>query len=137
MWKMQVGEVGADWFSIYLIPETLRVTVLGAKKEGDTVNVEIEAQTQVCLFCSALGNAALAMLQMQDLLLSHFVSMLFHYDAKYHLTCICYCLIARAHSQHTFCLACRQLWTLLRRLSSNTCNRRHLHNIRLHMFNLT
>lgn len=44
---MQVGEVGEDWFSIYLIPETLRVTVLGTKQQGDTVNLEIEAQTQV------------------------------------------------------------------------------------------
>ena len=43
----QVGEVGEDWFSIYLIPETLRVTVLGTKQQGDTVNLEIEAQTQV------------------------------------------------------------------------------------------
>lgn len=44
---LQVGEVGEDWFTIYLIPETLRVTVLGTKQEGDTVNLEIEAQTQV------------------------------------------------------------------------------------------
>ncbi len=44
---LQVGEVGEDWFTIYLIPETLRVTVLGNKQEGDTVNLEIEAQTQV------------------------------------------------------------------------------------------
>lgn len=45
--SLQVGEVGEDWFTIYLIPETLRVTVLGNKQEGDTVNLEIEAQTQV------------------------------------------------------------------------------------------
>ncbi len=43
---MQVGEVGENWFSVYLIPETLRVTVLGGKGRGDTVNVEIDAQTQ-------------------------------------------------------------------------------------------
>ena len=42
----QVGEVGENWFSVYLIPETLRVTVLGGKGRGDTVNVEIDAQTQ-------------------------------------------------------------------------------------------
>ncbi len=47
---LQVGEVGEDWFTIYLIPETLRVTVLGNKQEGDTVNLEIEAQTQVTYF---------------------------------------------------------------------------------------
>ena len=47
MLDIQVGEVGEDWFTIYLIPETLRVTVLGSKQEGDSVNLEIEAQTQV------------------------------------------------------------------------------------------
>lgn len=44
--SLTVGEVGPDWFTVYLIPETLRVTVLGSKQEGDTVNLEIEAQTQ-------------------------------------------------------------------------------------------
>ena len=44
----QVGEVGRDWFTVYLIPETLRATGMGAKREGATVNLEIEAQTQVC-----------------------------------------------------------------------------------------
>lgn len=33
-------------FSVYFIPETLRLTVFGAKGVGDTVNVEIDAQTQ-------------------------------------------------------------------------------------------
>lgn len=32
---------------MYLIPETLRVTILGDKAEGDTVNIEIDSQTQV------------------------------------------------------------------------------------------
>lgn len=45
--NVQVGEVGPDWFTVYLIPETLRVTVLGSKQQGDTVNLEFEAQTQV------------------------------------------------------------------------------------------
>ena len=44
--SVQVGEVGENWFSVYLIPETLRVTVLGGKGRGDTVNIEIDAQTQ-------------------------------------------------------------------------------------------
>jgi riboflavin synthase alpha subunit len=44
---VQVGEVGPDWFSVYLIPETLRVTTLGGKQEGDYVNIEVDAQTQV------------------------------------------------------------------------------------------
>eukprot|EP01025_Chloroclados_australasicus_P030642 TRINITY_DN30830_c0_g1_i1.p2 TRINITY_DN30830_c0_g1~~TRINITY_DN30830_c0_g1_i1.p2 ORF type:complete len:146 (-),score=6.59 TRINITY_DN30830_c0_g1_i1:55-453(-) len=39
-------QVTDDSFSVYLIPETLRVTVLGSKCEGDTVNIEIDAQTQ-------------------------------------------------------------------------------------------
>ncbi len=43
----QVGEVGHDCFCVYLIPETLRATTLGSKSEGATVNIEIDAQTQV------------------------------------------------------------------------------------------
>jgi riboflavin synthase len=39
-------QVGEDWFNVYLIPETMRVTVLGIKQKGDTVNIEIDAQTQ-------------------------------------------------------------------------------------------
>lgn len=31
---------------MYLIPETMRVTVLGQKQKGDSVNIEIESQTQ-------------------------------------------------------------------------------------------
>jgi len=30
---------------VYLIPETIRVTVLGVKTVGDSVNIEIETQT--------------------------------------------------------------------------------------------
>ncbi|KAF6258725.1 riboflavin synthase [Scenedesmus sp. NREL 46B-D3] len=45
--SLTVGEVWDDaCFSVYLIPETMRVTVFGSKGEGDTVNIEIEAQTQ-------------------------------------------------------------------------------------------
>lgn len=44
--SLTVGEVENDGFSVYLIPETLRVTVLGDKKEGDVVNIEVDAQTQ-------------------------------------------------------------------------------------------
>lgn len=43
----QVGEVGPDSFSVYLIPETLRVTILGDRKVGDAINIEIDSQTQV------------------------------------------------------------------------------------------
>jgi riboflavin synthase len=45
--SLTVGEVGPDWFSVYLIPETLRVTTFGLMKEGSTVNIEIDYQTQV------------------------------------------------------------------------------------------
>lgn len=40
------AQVGPDSFSVYLIPETLRVTTLGRVSEGDRLNVEIDAQTQ-------------------------------------------------------------------------------------------
>ena len=45
--SLTVGEVGKDWFTVYLIPETLRITTLGVRAVGDAVNLEVEAQTQV------------------------------------------------------------------------------------------
>ena len=49
--SLTIGEVMNEpeqaWFTVYLIPETLRVTVFGAMREGDEVNVEVESQTQV------------------------------------------------------------------------------------------
>lgn len=44
--SLTVGEVEGRTFSVYLIPETLRVTVLGQRGVGDAVNIEVEAQTQ-------------------------------------------------------------------------------------------
>jgi len=44
--SLTVGEVGDDRFCVYLIPETLRATTLGAKAKGDFVNIEIDSQTQ-------------------------------------------------------------------------------------------
>ncbi len=44
--SLTVGEVWDTSFSVYLIPETLRVTVFGVKGVGDSVNIEIETQTQ-------------------------------------------------------------------------------------------
>jgi riboflavin synthase len=38
---------GSGWFEVWLIPETLRITSFGAKREGDALNIEIERQTQV------------------------------------------------------------------------------------------
>jgi riboflavin synthase len=38
---------GSGWFEVWLIPETLRMTTFGARREGDALNIEIERQTQV------------------------------------------------------------------------------------------
>lgn len=38
---------GSGWFEVWLIPETLRMTTFGDRREGDEVNVEIERQTQI------------------------------------------------------------------------------------------
>jgi len=40
-----VGEVTDSGFSLYLIPETLAITTLGDKQEGDIVNIELDQQT--------------------------------------------------------------------------------------------
>ncbi|GMH35140.1 hypothetical protein BSKO_03008 [Bryopsis sp. KO-2023] len=44
--SLTIGEVEGNSFSVYLIPETLRATVFGGRKVGDSVNIEIETQTQ-------------------------------------------------------------------------------------------
>jgi riboflavin synthase len=44
--SLTIGEVWDNKFSVYLIPETIRVTVFGVKGGGDSVNIEIETQTQ-------------------------------------------------------------------------------------------
>jgi riboflavin synthase len=38
---------GSGWFEVWLIPETLRMTTFGHKREGDALDIEIERQTQV------------------------------------------------------------------------------------------
>lgn len=38
---------GAGWFEVWLIPETLRMTIFGDKQPGDMLNIEIERATQV------------------------------------------------------------------------------------------
>ena len=40
--SLTVSAVGADWFEVGLIPETLRATTLGAKQPGDAVNLEVD-----------------------------------------------------------------------------------------------
>ncbi len=46
--SLTVGEVkrGENIFSVYLIPETLRITTMEDKKIGDMINLEIETQTK-------------------------------------------------------------------------------------------
>jgi riboflavin synthase len=40
--SLTVSAVGDDWFEVSLIPETLSATTLGAKVEGDSVNLETD-----------------------------------------------------------------------------------------------
>ena len=46
--SLTIGEVNnaKNTFSVYLIPETLRVTTMEEKKVGDKINLEIETQTK-------------------------------------------------------------------------------------------
>ncbi|HCW99868.1 MULTISPECIES: riboflavin synthase subunit alpha [Pantoea] len=44
--SLTVGEVTKSKFCVYLIPETLERTTLGAKKLGHRVNIEIDPHTQ-------------------------------------------------------------------------------------------
>jgi riboflavin synthase len=40
--SLTVAEVGEDWFSVGLIPTTLKLTTLGHKSVGDPVNLEVD-----------------------------------------------------------------------------------------------
>ena len=45
--SLTIGETdGNGGFDVHIIPETLRLTTLGKKSEGDQVNIEIDAMTQ-------------------------------------------------------------------------------------------
>jgi len=44
--SLTIGEVQANRFSVHLIPETLRATTFGAVRQDQTVNIEIDSQTQ-------------------------------------------------------------------------------------------
>ncbi len=44
--SLTVVNIGADFFTVHLIPETLRITTFGEKKVGDAINVEIDPETQ-------------------------------------------------------------------------------------------
>jgi riboflavin synthase len=47
--SLTIAEVNRDesWFEVWLIPETLRMTVFGEKLVGASLNIEIERSTQV------------------------------------------------------------------------------------------
>jgi riboflavin synthase len=44
--SLTIGEVKKDCFTVHLIPETLEITTFGLLSEGDTVNLELDSQTQ-------------------------------------------------------------------------------------------
>lgn len=44
--SLTIGEVEAERFCVNLIPETLERTLLGERKPGDRINLEIDPQTQ-------------------------------------------------------------------------------------------
>ncbi|WP_163834812.1 riboflavin synthase subunit alpha [Spartinivicinus ruber] len=44
--SLTLSELNQDSFSVYFIPETLRVTTFGQVEVGDQVNLEVDSQTQ-------------------------------------------------------------------------------------------
>ncbi|RIL11458.1 MAG: riboflavin synthase [Proteobacteria bacterium] len=40
--SLTLGEVGSDYFSVYIVPHTAQVTTLGKLKPGDAVNLEVD-----------------------------------------------------------------------------------------------
>lgn len=44
--SLTIVDVGTGWFTVHLIPETLRVTTFGRKTVGDRINLEIDPQTR-------------------------------------------------------------------------------------------
>lgn len=44
--SLTIGDVVDDTFTVHLIPETLRVTTFGDLRTGDSINLEIDSQTQ-------------------------------------------------------------------------------------------
>jgi riboflavin synthase len=45
--SLTVVNVGEDFFSVSLIPETLSRTTLGRKKAGDSVNLEFDGNSKI------------------------------------------------------------------------------------------
>ena len=44
--SLTIGDVTAQEFNVHLIPETLQRTLFGSRQAGDSINIEIDAQTQ-------------------------------------------------------------------------------------------
>jgi len=44
--SLTVGRVNESSFGLHIIPETLRVTTIGQKEVGQSVNIEVDSQTQ-------------------------------------------------------------------------------------------
>ena len=44
--SLTIVDVGTNWFTVHLIPETLRLTTFSFKKAGDLVNLEFDPMTQ-------------------------------------------------------------------------------------------
>lgn len=44
--SLTIVDVGSDWFTVHLIPETLAITTFGTRQIGDRVNVELDPETQ-------------------------------------------------------------------------------------------
>ena len=44
--SLTVGKCDESGFFLHIIPETLRITSIGDKSEGDLVNIEIDSRTQ-------------------------------------------------------------------------------------------
>ena len=44
--SLTIGDVTAQEFNVHLIPETLQRTLFGSRQVGDSINIEIDTQTQ-------------------------------------------------------------------------------------------
>ncbi len=44
--SLTVNDVGDDTFSVLIIPHTLAVTTLGALKQGDSINLEVDVMAR-------------------------------------------------------------------------------------------
>jgi riboflavin synthase len=44
--SLTIGEVSNESFALHIIPETLRITTIGDKEVGGSVNIEIDSRTQ-------------------------------------------------------------------------------------------